>query len=119
MNLTLYGLLHPKRAGGNSKAAAFRQVQARLKQDTPFSLIESGTMAYKAYCEATDKIGTEYIMMAATFFGRDEWFAEPWDLPIEKKKETYADVLKNQGDCIVTADWEDERVCCRNKAIRW
>jgi len=86
--------LYPKRAGGNSKAKAFRQYQARLKQGANESLMHVGAIAYLEFCEATGKIRTEYVMQAATFFGRDEHYLESWDLPIETKKESLADKAK-------------------------
>jgi len=73
---------YPKRPG-NSKAAAFRQCTARIKQgSTPDDLL-AGTLRYKAYADATGTTGTAYTKMAQTFYGRDMHYSEEWELPIE------------------------------------
>jgi hypothetical protein len=40
-----------------------------------------GVRRYAAFCRATGKTGTEYVMQAARFFGRAEEYAEPWTVP--------------------------------------
>jgi len=89
--------LYPKRGGGNSKAKAFKGYTARIKAGYSRSDIGEGLQRYKNFCTKTNKIGTEFIMMAATFFGRDEHFLEEWDLPVEAKAETIEDKAKRLG----------------------
>lgn len=74
---------YPKRVGGNSRGAALKQWRARLAQygADEASIMSAGTVRYAAFMRATDKEGTEYVKMAATFFGRDRHYAEPWDAP--------------------------------------
>lgn len=82
--------IYPKRVGGNSKRKAYRAYQARVREGYELMCyvfddnIRAGLRRYKAFCEATGKIGTEYVMQAATFFGPDEHFLEDWDLPEAK-----------------------------------
>jgi len=78
--------LYPQREGGNNKKKAFKAYSARIKQNHLHVNIENGVLRYKAFMDATGKIGSEFVMMAATFFGPDEHFYEPWDLPKEKPK---------------------------------
>jgi len=73
--------LFPKRAGGNSKPKAFKAFTARIRQNYLFTDICNGVKRYKAFCEASGKLNTEFVMMAATFFGPDEHFYEEWKLP--------------------------------------
>jgi hypothetical protein len=56
---------------------------------TPDEFIE-GAMRYRAFCEATGKLGTEYVKQAASFLGPDKSFALPWSLP-KTKAETQQD----------------------------
>jgi uncharacterized protein YdaU (DUF1376 family) len=72
---------YPKRTGGNSKRSAFRAWTARLKAGASPADMLAGVERYRRYCEATGKLGTEYVKQAATFFGPDEHFREPWATP--------------------------------------
>jgi hypothetical protein len=38
----------------------------------------SGVIRYKRLCDGTGKTGTERVMQAQRFLGRDELFLEPW-----------------------------------------
>lgn len=69
---------YPKRAGGNSKSDAHRAWAARLKSGATADEMLAGVQRYARYCEATGKIGTEYVKQAATFLGRGEHFRELW-----------------------------------------
>jgi len=40
--------------------------------------LHAGVERYAAYCRATGNVGTPYVKQAATFFGPDEHFREPW-----------------------------------------
>ena len=72
--------IYPKRIGGNSKVKAFKAYTARLKS-YDYNDIAEGVKKYALFCDKTGKTNTEYVMMAATFFGPNEHFLEPWDLP--------------------------------------
>lgn len=72
---------YPKRAGGNSKSAAFKAWKARLKDDVkPEAMIE-GVKRYAVYCRVTGNAGTQYVKQAASFFGPDRHFEESWSSP--------------------------------------
>jgi len=71
--------LYPKRTGANSKRAAFRAWQARLKAGVPQEEILNGVRRYAGYCDDRGNAGTSYVKMAATFLGPDEWWKEPWN----------------------------------------
>ncbi len=74
---------YPKRAGSNSKKEAYRAWNARLKEGHTTEAMHEGTKRYAAYCKATDRLGTEYVMQAATFFGPDDppKFSNDWTPP--------------------------------------
>ncbi|ENR8889193.1 helix-turn-helix domain-containing protein [Citrobacter koseri] len=72
---------YPKRAGGNSRSAAFKAWKARLKDGVkPEDMLE-GVKRYAAYCRATSNTGTQFVKQAATFFGPDRHFEESWQTP--------------------------------------
>jgi hypothetical protein len=82
--------LYPERAGDQGWQRALKAANARMAEGhTPDEFIE-GAMRYRAFCEATGKLGTEYVKQAASFLGPDKSFALPWSLP-KTKAETQQD----------------------------
>lgn len=74
--------LYPKRAGGNPKNKAYAAWRRFCARETPNVLnVLAGVRRYAAFCQAVDKTGTEFVMQAARFFGRERCWADPWDLP--------------------------------------
>lgn len=76
--------IFPKRAGSNPKPRAFKAWTARVKTGESTESMTEGTKRYAAFCRATGKIGTEYTMQAATFYGPDKRYAETWEIPKPK-----------------------------------
>lgn len=72
---------YPRRAGGNPKKGAHRAYLATLNRGIKSKAMLDGTQRYARFCTATKKEGTEYVMMAATFLGPNEHWAEPWTVP--------------------------------------
>lgn len=72
---------YPKRAGGNSKAAAWKAWKARIKDGVTTVEMLAGVNRYAAYVRATGSAGTQYVKQAATFFGPDRHFEESWQAP--------------------------------------
>ena len=79
---------YPNRAGSNPKPRAFKAWKARIKSGESQEAILEGVLRYAAFCKATGKLSTEYVMQAATFFGPDKRYAEPWTFPIVRPKLT-------------------------------
>lgn len=77
---------YPKRPG-SSWQTAWKAWQARLKQGCTADEMLKGTIAYKKYCDETDKTGTEYVKMPATFYGPDLHFRADWTPPKKKQAE--------------------------------
>lgn len=44
-------------------------------------MLLAGVQRYARYCEATGRVGTEYVKQGRTFFGPGRHFEEPWELP--------------------------------------
>ena len=72
---------YPKRAGGNSKAEAWKAWKARLKDGVNPEAMLAGVKRYATYARATGSVGTQYVKQAATFFGPDRHFEESWQAP--------------------------------------
>ncbi len=72
---------YPKRAGGNSKAAAFKAWKTRLKEGVKPEVMLAGVKRYAAYARATGSVGSQYVKQAASFFGPDRHFEESWQTP--------------------------------------
>lgn len=72
---------YPKRAGGNSKQAAFKAWNARIKSGVPVQDMIDGVKRYAAYITATGKQHTEYVQQTATFFGRSCHYENDWQIP--------------------------------------
>ena len=77
---------YPKRTGAQPWAKAVKAANARIKGGAHFCAMIDGARRYAAFCEATDKSGTEFVMQAATFLGPEQHFMEPWDLPPSKSE---------------------------------
>ncbi|ENR7431028.1 replication protein, partial [Salmonella enterica] len=55
---------YPKRAGGNSKSAAWKSWKARLKDGVKPEDMLAGVKRYAAYVRATGSVGTQYVRQA-------------------------------------------------------
>lgn len=80
--------LYPKRTGANSKRDAYFAYRARRKNGATADEIREGVERYAKYIRATGKEGTEYVKMAASFFGPSAPYLEEWAAPNETKPYT-------------------------------
>lgn len=69
---------YPRRSGGNSKKAAFDAWRARVRAGADPADLLSGASRYAEFVRGEGKEGSRFVMMAATFFGPGEHYAEPW-----------------------------------------
>ncbi|ELW7265479.1 helix-turn-helix domain-containing protein [Salmonella enterica] len=74
-------LAYPKRAGGNSKSAAYKAWKARLKEGVNAETMLEGVKRYAGWVSATGNSGTQFVKQATTFFGPDRHFGELWAVP--------------------------------------
>jgi len=77
---------YPLRSGAQPWTKALRTIRARLKEGAQWSDVLEGAHRYAVYCAATDRIGTEYVMQAATFCGPDKHYLELWQPPATKSE---------------------------------
>ena len=64
--------IYPARAGGNSKKAAGKAWNARIRSGVSADDLARAVERYAAELRAKGKIGTEFVKQASTFFGPDE-----------------------------------------------
>lgn len=72
---------YPQRSGGNPRTTALKAWRSRMAQGVAEDVLLDAVHRYAAYCEATNRTGTEYVMMASTFFGPSKRYDEAWSAP--------------------------------------
>ena len=72
--------VYPKRGGAQPWSRAVKAANKRIREGVRFNTMIEGARRYAGYCEATGKVGTEFVMQAATFLGPDQHYLEPWTL---------------------------------------
>jgi hypothetical protein len=77
---------YPKRAGSNPKNKAQSAWNARKKLGVSPAVMANGLDRYIAFCEATGRVGTEFVMQAARFFGPSHEFENDWTPAVEQQK---------------------------------
>lgn len=87
-----FKLAYPNRAGDQGWHKALKAANARIAEGHMPDEFLGGARRYGAFCDATEKTGTEFVKQAATFLGPDKPFLLPWDLPLTK-----ADVRQAQN----------------------
>jgi len=92
---------YPARAGGNPRQRALKAWRARITEGVSPEEILDGLERYRRYCEISGKIGTSYVMQAATFFGPDRRWLEDWGQPVTQNRmdaEAKAAISAAMGD---------------------
>jgi hypothetical protein len=69
---------YPARHGGNPKKDALAAWNARRREGEAAATMLAGLERYKAHMTAEGKVGTQYVLQAATFFGPGKRYLEPW-----------------------------------------
>lgn len=78
--------LYPKRHGDQGWSRVKMLVPFAIRNGAIWAQIFEGVRAYRAYCDLTEKTGTEFVKMARTFFGPDQCWMEDYDAPPAKAK---------------------------------
>lgn len=73
--------IYPRRSGGQRWSDAAKAYAKRRTEGHTHDVIVAGVSRYAAWCTATGKVGTETVQQAATFFGDNKGFLEPWSMP--------------------------------------
>lgn len=66
----------PKRRGSHVWVAAQRLIERHIEEGADFEQMVKGWENYARHCKQTRSDGTEFVMMARTFFGRDRHWEE-------------------------------------------
>ena len=76
--------VYPRRAGSQRWQDAEKAYHARIREKWPHAEILEGVLRYAGFIRTSGKEGTEYVMQAATFLGKNRQFLEPWAAPPSK-----------------------------------
>lgn len=87
---------YPKREGSNSKVGAFKAWKARIRDGVQQQVMLEAVMRYRAFCEAKQIIGTEFVKLAQTFFGPNHEFDNPWE--INSQVNNYGKIIPASGE---------------------
>ena len=83
--------LYPERAGAQPWSRALRAANARIKEGATWDELLDGVSRYAVYCRETGKVGTEFVMQAATFLGPECHFRQPWRPPPTESEQRLRD----------------------------
>jgi len=76
-----FKLAYPERSGDPGWRKAQKAANARMAEGHSAREFIDGAKRYAAFCEATGKVGTEFVKQASTFLGPDKHFLLPWKPP--------------------------------------
>ena len=76
---------YPKRAGDRKRAESEKKFGLAVKRGVDPGLIVDGAKRYRAFCDATGKVGTEFVQQAPTWLNGMAWENE-FTLPAEPAK---------------------------------
>lgn len=77
-------LCYPERSGDPKWRAAEQAANARLAEGNTEAEMLAGARRYAAFCQASGKVGTEFVKQASSFFGPGKPFLLPWTPPPTK-----------------------------------
>lgn len=72
---------YPKRSGNQPWRKARECINARLAEGYTVEDMLAGANRYAEHCAREDKTGTRFVLMAATFYGRELGFTAEWTPP--------------------------------------
>jgi len=77
--------IYPKRNTPHNRRAAYKAWKARVNAKVSPEVIKAGVERYRRFCVDEKKVGTQFVKMASTFFGPDEWYLQSWTVTEESK----------------------------------
>lgn len=75
--------VYPKRQGGQGWGALERLLKGHLSKGITWDQIMEGTRSYAAWVKSSGNEASEFVKQARTFYGRDLWFLEDYEIPTE------------------------------------
>lgn len=95
--------VYPRRAGSQRWQDAEKAYHARIREKWPHAEILEGVLRYAGFIRTSGKEGTEYVMQAATFLGKNRQFLEPWAAPPSKAQ------AKQDANVAASVAWLEQR----------
>jgi hypothetical protein len=95
---------YPRRTGGQGWGALSRLIPGILRCGATFEQLRTAADSYRAHCDREGLSGTNFVMQARTFFGRDGWWQESYEpeaqpkLPHQIALERRWQALKDRAD---------------------
>ncbi len=83
--------LYPKRDGGQGWGAVTRLIDRAVAGGADMERVMLGTKNYATHCRRKGMLGTEFVMQARTFYGRDQHWEEWADQDMRSAAEIAAD----------------------------
>lgn len=105
--------LYPKRNGGNSRQDALKAWNARIASGEDPAAMVAGTLNYRRWCEATNKINTEFVKLAATFYGPSKHYLDSYELPDAPLDPLAAAAIAARDKGYEDEKWLDEQLAKR------
>lgn len=72
--------IYPEREGDDPKNSAFHAWNARRNEGTSVDDLFQGTLRYAEYSRLKGNLGTEFVMQAKRFFGKNKPFLNSWKI---------------------------------------
>lgn len=104
---------YPQRSGNNPKRDAAKAWAARIREGVKPAAMIAGVTRYHAWCVGTDKIGTEYVMRASTFFGP----SKPYEQGFPLSPDTVKPATRGEPRCIWFNEGEPPSTRCLEDGI--
>lgn len=87
---------YPKRGGGNPRPLAAKAFASRVREGADPQALVDAAVRYGKYCAATNRVGTEYVMQASTFFGTGGRWQEEWSAPVRAQPKDELDNILDE-----------------------
>jgi len=113
--------LYPERSGGSNKLLAYREWQKRIKEGEKTKTLIEATKRYHAYCEATNKIKTEFVLDAKNFLGQAKEYLRTWEITKNERAtknnstSSVIESLNNKFQSTINPTAKDANVVCENE----
>lgn len=105
----------PARVPSHNRIAALKAWKARVRSGINPEAMLAGAERYARYCQATGKVGTEFVKQASTFFGPDRWWEQAWEIPAAKGTGVRKYVLPS-GRTLVIEAWRVPKIVWHESA---
>lgn len=88
---------YPKRAGANPRREAEQAWNARVREGVDPAVMLDGVKRYRAFLEATGKVGSEFVQQGKRFFGKARSFEEHWQV-VDAEPDLLTEQIRREED---------------------